>query len=205
MVRICLIMTNKNPEEIFRQYGGQLRMSEAIKNGISRYMLYSLKDKGIIEQISRGVYRLTSLPPLSNQDLVTVSLRIPNAVICLISALSYHGLTTQIPHSVSIAIPRETHTPSLVYPPIQVHRFSGQAYLAGIEEHLIDEAKIKIYSAEKTIADCFKYRNKIGMDIVLEAIKFYRARKQFNMNEILKYARICRVDKGITPYLEAMI
>ncbi|MFO3150661.1 transcriptional regulator, partial [Legionella pneumophila serogroup 1] len=172
---------------------------------ITRYMLYSLKDKGIIEQISRGVYRLTSLPPLSNQDLVTVSLRIPNAVICLISALSYHGLTTQIPHSVSIAIPRETHTLSLVYPPIQVHRFSGQAYLAGIEEHLIDEVNIKIYSTEKTIADCFKYRNKIGMDIVLEAIKFYRARKQFNMNEILKYARICRVDKGITPYLEAII
>lgn len=205
MVRICLIMTNKNPEAIFRQYGGQLRMSEAIKHGITRYMLYSLKDKGIIEQISRGVYRLTSLPPLSNQDLVTVSLRIPNAVICLISALSYHGLTTQIPHSVSIAIPRETHTPTLVYPPIQVHRFSGKAYLAGIEEHLIDETNIKIYSAEKTIADCFKYRNKIGMDIVLEAIKFYRARKQFNMNEILKFARICRVDKVIAPYLEVMI
>lgn len=198
-------MTNKNPEAIFRQYGGQLRMSEAIKHGITRYMLYSLKDKGIIEQISRGVYRLTSLPPLSNQDLVTVSLRIPNAVICLISALSYHGLTTQIPHSVSIAIPRETHTPTLVYPPIQVHRFSGKAYLAGIEEHLIDETNIKIYSAEKTIADCFKYRNKIGMDIVLEAIKFYRARKQFNMNEILKFARICRVDKVIAPYLEVMI
>ncbi len=205
MERICLIMANKNPEEIFRQYGGQLRMSEAIKHGITRYMLYSLKDNGIIEQISRGVYRLTSLPPLSNQDLVTVSLRIPNAVICLISALSYHELTTQIPHSVSIAIPRETHTPSLAYPPIQVHRFSGQAYLAGIEEHLIDEANIKIYSAEKTIADCFKYRNKIGMDIVLEAIKFYRARKQFNMNEILKFARICRVDKVIAPYLEVMI
>lgn len=198
-------MANKNPEEIFRQYGGQLRMSEAIKHGITRYMLYSLRDKGTIEQISRGVYRLTNLPPLSNQDLVTVSLRFPNAVICLISALSYHGLTTQIPHSISIAIPRETHTPSLIYPPIQVHRFSEQAYLAGIEEHLIDEANIKIYSAEKTIADCFKYRNKIGMDIVLEAMKFYRDRKQFNMNEILKYARICRVEQGITPYLETII
>ncbi len=97
----------KTPEDIFRSCGGQLRMSEAIKFGITRYMLYSLRDRGVIEQVSRGVYRLTELSPISNPDLVTVGLRFPNAVICLVSALAYHGITTQIPHHVSVAVPRE--------------------------------------------------------------------------------------------------
>ena len=198
-------MANKNPEEIFHQYGGQLKMSDAIKHGITRYMLYSLRDKGIIEQISRGLYRLTNLPSLSNQDLVAVSLRAPHAVICLTSALSYHELTTQIPHVISVAVPREAHLPSIDYPPTQAYRFSGEAYQSGIEEHIIGEVSIKIYSPEKTLVDCFKYRNKIGMDIVLEAIKLYRTRKQFDLNKILKYAKICRVERAITPYLEAII
>ena len=198
-------MTNKTPVEIFHQYGGQLKMSDAIKHGITRYMLYSLRDKGIVEQISRGIYRLTDLPPLGNQDLVAVSLRAPNAVICLVSALSYHELTTQIPHIVSVAVPRKGHPPLIDYPPTQVHRFSEAAYQTGIEEHMIDGINIKIYSPEKTLVDCFKYRNKIGMDIVLEAIKFYRARKQFDAKKILKYAKICRVERAITPYLETII
>ncbi|WP_454785384.1 type IV toxin-antitoxin system AbiEi family antitoxin domain-containing protein [Legionella sp. WA2024007413] len=198
-------MANKNPEEIFYQHGGQLKMSDAIKHGITRYMLYSLRDKGIIEQISRGLFRLTNLPPLSNQDLVAVSLRVPNAVICLISALSYHELTTQIPHIISVAVPRGAHLPSIDYPPTQAYRFSEQAYQSGIEVHIIDEINIKIYSPEKTIVDCFKYRNKIGMDIVLEAIKLYRGRKQFDLKKILKYAKICKVERAITPYLEAII
>lgn len=205
MHRICLIMTNKTPEEIFHQYGGQLKMSDAIKHGITRYMFYSLRDKGIIEQISRGLYRLANLPPLGNQDLVAVSLRAPNAVICLISALSYHELTTQIPRVISVAVPRGTHPPLIDYPPTQVHCFSGAAYQSGIEEHIIDKISIKVYSPEKTLVDCFKYRNKIGMDIVLEAIKFYRARKQFNAKKILQYAKICRVERAITPYLETII
>jgi predicted transcriptional regulator of viral defense system len=157
------------PEEIFRKHGGQLRMSEAIEHGITRYMLYSLRDRGIIEQMSRGIYRLVELPPISNPDLVTVSLRFPNAVICLISALAYHDITTQIPHAVSLAVPRSSRIPSLDYPPIQVHRFSNEAYNSGIEEHLIDGTPVRIYSSEKTLVDCFKFRNKIGMDVALEA------------------------------------
>ena len=134
-------------------------------------MLYSLRDKGIIEQVSRGVYRLMELPPISNPGLVTVSLRFPNAVICLISALSYHNITTQIPHVVSVAVPRDSRIPSLDYPPIQTHRFSDEAYNAGIGNHVIDGAHVKIYNSEKTLADCFKFRNKIGMEVVLEALK----------------------------------
>jgi predicted transcriptional regulator of viral defense system len=193
------------PEDIFRSCGGQLRMSEAIECGITRYMLYSLRDKGVIEQVSRGVYRLVELPSISNPDLVTLSLRFPNAIICLISALAYHEITTQIPHSVSVAVPRNSRQPSLDYPPLLVHRFSDQAYNAGFEEHKIDGVSVKIYSPEKTLADCFKFRNKIGMDVVLEALKLYKARKKFNHERIVKYARICRVEKVMRPYLEVNV
>lgn len=194
-----------DPVKIFRKYGGQLRMRDAIEHGITRYMLYSLRDKGIIEQISRGIYRLVELPPVSNPDLVTIALRYPNAVVCLISALSFHEITTQIPHEVSIAIPRNSHSPSLECPPLLVHRFTDQAYQAGIEEHQIDGVTVKIYSPEKTLADCFKFRNKIGMDVVLEALKLYKRRKKFDHRKILEYAKICRVDKIVRPYLEASI
>jgi len=193
------------PEEIFHKHGGQIRMSEAIKHGITRYMLYSLRDKGVIEQVSRGIYRLVELPPISNPDLITVSLRFPNAVVCLISALAYHDITTQIPHAVSVAVTRESRMPSLDYPPIQAHKFSNKAYKSGIEEHLIDRVSVKIYGPEKTLADCFKFRNKIGMDVALEALKLYRTRKKFNLGELLKYAKICRVAKVMWPYLEATV
>lgn len=191
--------------EIFRKNGGQLRMSEAIAHGITRYMLYSLRDKGIIEQVSRGVYRLVELPPMSSPDLVTVSLRFPNAVICLISALSYHNITTQIPRAVSVAVKRDSRVPSLDYPPIQAHRFSNEAYISGIDNHKIDGVLVKIYNPEKTLADCFKFRNKIEMEVVLEALKLYRSRQQFNLEKLLTYAKICRVKNIMTPYLEATI
>ena len=195
----------KQPEEIFRACGGQLRMSEAIKHGISRYMLYSLRDRGIIEQVSRGVYRLVELPPISNPDLVTVGLRFPKAVICLISALAFHEITTQVPHNVSVAVPRDSRLPSLDYPPILAHRFSEETYQSGIEEHRIDGVTVKVYCPEKTLADCFKFRNKIGMDVVLEALKLYKSRKKFNLGELLNYAKICRVEKVMRPYLEATL
>ena len=156
-------------------------------------------------QVSRGVYRLMELPPISNPDLVTVSLRFPNAVICLISALSYHNITAQIPHAVSVAVSRDSTIPLLDYPPIQAHRFSDEAYNAGIENHVIDRASVKIYNPEKTLADCFKFRNKIGMEVVLEALKLYKSRQKFNLERLLSFAEICRVKKIMTPYLEATI
>ena len=180
-------------------------MSEAIERGITRYMLYSLRDKGIIEQISRGVYRLVEMPPMSNPDLVTVSLRFPKAVICLISALDYHDITTQIPRNITVAVTRDSRLPSLDYPPVQAYRFSDEAYRAGIDVHSIDGTPVMIYNPEKTLADCFKFRNKIGMDIVLEALKLYRERKRLNVEKLFRYAKICRVEKVIKPYLEATV
>lgn len=195
----------KRPEEIFLDHGGQLRMSEALRHGITRYMLYSLRDRGIIEKISRGIYRLADLPSISNPDLVTVSLRFPKAVVCLISALAFHDITTQLPHTVSVAVPREARIPSLDYPPVEAHRFADKAYNSGIETHLIDSVPVRVYCAEKTLADCFKFRNKIGMDVVLEALKLYKKRKRFNPMLLLDYARICRISMVMRPYLEATI
>jgi predicted transcriptional regulator of viral defense system len=180
-------------------------MSEALAAGMTRYTLYSLRDRGVIEQVSRGVYRLAELPPIGNPDLVTVALRIPDAVICLVSALAFHGLTTQIPHQVSFALPRASRPPALDFPPIAPHRFADAAYQAGVEDHLIDGVRVRIYSAEKTLADCFKFRNRIGMDVVLEALRFCMARKEFNQGDLLRYARICRVEQVMRPFLEALL
>jgi predicted transcriptional regulator of viral defense system len=195
----------KQPEDLFRDHGGQLRMSEAIRFGMSRYLLYKLKDRGVIEQVSRGVYRLVDLPPLGNPDLVTVALRVPGGVVCLISALAYHGLTTQIPHEVSIAIPRDSRPPRLDYPPVRVYRFGAAAFAAGIEEKLLDQVPFRIYDPEKTLADAFKFRNRIGMDIVQEALRSYRARRRPDYDAVLRYARICRVERVMRPYLEAQM
>jgi predicted transcriptional regulator of viral defense system len=104
-----------------------------------------------------------------------------------------------------VAVPRDSRIPSLDYPPIQAHRFSHEAYKAGIENHVIDGVSVKIYTPEKTLADCFKFRNKIGMDVVIEALKFYRSRQKYNLEKLLEYADLCRVKKIMTPYLEAMI
>lgn len=195
----------KTAEAIFRAYGGQLRMSEAVRHGITPYTLYTLRDRGIVELVSRGVYRLADLPPLSDPDLVTVGLRYPDAVVCLVSALAYHGITTQIPHEVSVAVTQTSRLPSLDYPPVRAHRFSKASYSAGIETHRIDGAMVKIYNRDKTVADCFKFRNRIGMDIVLEALRLHRERNGLDLGALLGYARACRVEKVMRPYLEASL
>jgi predicted transcriptional regulator of viral defense system len=194
-----------NVKRIFLANGGCMRTAKAITAGIHPRTLYLMRDQGKLIQVSRGVFRMASLPLISNPDLVTVALRIPSAVVCLISALSFHEMTTQIPHVVSIALKKGDETPRIDYPPIAVHRFSGDSYKAGIEEHVVDGVKVKIYSPEKTLVDCFKFRNKIGQDVVIEALGFYKARKKINVDRLLQFARICRVENVMRPYLEAIL
>jgi len=196
---------DKSIENLFMENGGQLRMSEALAAGMSRYMLYSLRDKGLIEQISRGVYRLANLPAVSDPDLMSVSIKYPKGVLCLLSALSIHEITTEIPRQIFIALPRLSRIPIPQHPPLSVHRFSGEAYSEGIETRQMDDIVIRVYCVEKTIADCFKFRNQIGMDVVLEAFKLYREHHRFDGNKIMHYAKICRVDKIMRPYLEASL
>ncbi len=191
--------------EIFRKRGGILRTAQAVRAGIHPSTLYAMRDSGVLERVSRGVYRLADSPPLGNPDLVTVATRIPNGVICLISALSFHDLTTQIPHEVHVALAAGAEEPRLDFPPIRTYRFDGQSYSEGVEVHELDGVEVRVYSAEKTLADCFKFRNKIGLDVAVETLRFYRERKTLRVDELVRYASICRVRKVMQPYLEAIL
>ena len=191
-------------KERFREQGGILRTYEALRLGIHPRTLYAMRDAQIIEQLSRGLYRLAGLPTLGNPDLVSVARKV-SGVICLVSALAYHELTTQIPHAVHLALPRGAEPPRLDYPPLQFVWFTGEAFTEGIETHTLDGVEVRIYSPEKTLADCFKYRNKIGLDIAVEALKLYRERRPLRSSELLRCARICRVEKVMRPYLEALL
>lgn len=190
---------------VFKREGGILRTSQAIRAGIHPSTLYSMRDAGTLEEVSRGVYRLAESEPMGNPDLVTVATRIPNGVICLISALAFHEITTQIPHEVHVALQRGAEEPRLDYPPLRTYRFTGKAYSEGVELHQLDGVSVKFYTPEKTIADCFKFRNKIGLDTAVEAIRLYRERKRVSVDELMHYASICRVKRIIRPYLESLL
>jgi predicted transcriptional regulator of viral defense system len=185
--------------------GKFIRTAQALKAGIHPRTLYQLRDSGCLEQISRGVYRLAEQTPVADPDLFTVAARIPQGVICLVSALAIHQITTQIPRAVEIAIPRGAESPRLDYPPISLHRFSAASFSAGIEVCEVDGIPIRVYSPEKTIADCCKFRQQLGMDVFLEALALYQQRYRANFALILEYAQICRVGTAIKPYLEAML
>lgn len=190
---------------VFKKNGGILRTSEALRAGIHPSTLYTMRDGGILEVVSRGVFRLASSEPLGNPDLVTVATRVQSGVICLISALAFHEITTQIPHEIHVALQRGAEIPRLEYPPIKIYWFKGQAFTAGVETHQLDGVDIRIYSPEKTLADCFKFRNKIGLDTAVEAVRFYRERRGVNVDALMRYAAICRVEKVMRPYLEAIL
>lgn len=191
--------------EVFKKHGGILRTSQALGSGIHPSTLYTMRDSGVLDTVSRGVYRLSSIPPIDDPDLVTIAIRIPAGVICLISALAFHELTTQIPHEVHVALPHGAEEPRLDFPPFRTYRFTGQAFTEGVEIHELDSVNVKIYNPEKTIADCFKFRNKIGIDTAVEAIRLYRERRTIRIDELMRYAKFCRVEKIIRPYLEAIL
>jgi predicted transcriptional regulator of viral defense system len=190
--------------ELFRQHGGRLRMSEALRLGINRKTLYAMRDARTIEAVTRGLYRLTSLDPLAHPDLVTVATRVPQGVLCLISALSFHELTTQVPHTIDVALERGTRKPRLDYPPTRFFWFSGPAFHEGIETHELDGAPVRVYDPEKTLVDCFRYRNQIGMDVALEALRLWRERRRKKLDVLLRYARMRHVERAMRPYLETM-
>jgi predicted transcriptional regulator of viral defense system len=193
----------KEAFHIFRKHGGVLRTSEILNLGIHPRTIYQLRDNADIVELSRGVYRLAELPPLDNSDLITVAKRVPSGVACLLSALSFHGITDEIPHEVYIAVPKGKEKPKLNFPPTRVFHFSPETYSAGIEEHELERNQVKVYSKEKTIADCFKFRNRIGLDVALSALRNCLG-KGGSRREILHFSRVCRVENVIRPYLEAI-
>ncbi len=192
-------------KSVFLKHGGTLRTRDAIRAGIHPRTLYAMKEAGILERLARGLYRLVDLPQLGSPDLISVTLRVRNSVICLISALAFHGITTQIPHAIYLALRQGGRPPKLDHPPIRIFWFEGPAFSEGIETHDIDGVPVRIYNLEKTLADCFKHRNKIGIDVAVEALKLYRKHKPLRADELVRYAKICRVEKIMRPYLEAIL
>ena len=191
--------------EIFRRAGGVLRMSEAIKLGIHRSVLYKLRDANKLEAISRGLYRLTDNPEPTIPDFIPVAKKIPEGVICLISALAFHEITTQIPHFVYVALPLKSHKPGISHPPMRYFWYSHKLLKTGVEEHKIDGCLVKIFDIEKTLVDCVKFRNKIGMDIVLEALKIYWRRGGTNIDKLFDYAKLFRVANILRPIMETIV
>jgi predicted transcriptional regulator of viral defense system len=192
-------------KDSLRSHGSAFSTGEAIKAGVHPRTLYSLRDQGVLERLGRGMYRFADMPAMGNPDLATAALKVPKGVICLISALSWHEMTSEIPHEIYLALPRGSEPPRLAYPPIRIFWFQGHAFEEGVEEHDMDGIRVRIYTPEKTLADCFKYRNKIGLDVFLEALKLYRQRKRFKADMLVHFARICRVEKVMRPYLEATL
>src|SRR3984885_12983882 len=191
--------------KLFKKNQGLLRTAEAIRLGIHPRIIYQLRDEGLLEHLAKGVYRLIEVPGFSEPDLVLVSKKIPHGIICLISALAYHEITTQIPHFVYVAIPNKARPSRLEYPPLRYFRYSERVYNSGVETKLIGGYPVKIYNIEKTLADCVKFRNKIGMDVVIEALKLYWQHKSTQIDKLYEYAKINRIEKILQPIMETIV
>jgi predicted transcriptional regulator of viral defense system len=190
---------------IFKKHEGILRAAEAIRLGVPEHIVYEMVEKGELVREARGVYRLAESEMPGNPDLVQVSLLVPKAVICLISALYFYDLTTQIPHSVYVALPQNAPRPRLKYPPLEVFWVTHSLHSIGVDVHVLDGVKVKIYNREKTVADCFKFRNRVGEDVALEALKDYIRQPNLDVHTLLEYAKVNRVEKLIIPYLKSLL
>jgi len=191
-------------ERIFEKRGGMLRTVEALRAGIHPRTLYFMRDRGMIVGVARGLFRLASLPEMGNPDLATAAARVPAAVICLVSALAFHGITTQIPRQVDLALPRGSKGPKVDFPPVRIFRFSPAAFRSGIEAHVIDGVRVRIFGPARTVVDCFRLRGRLGRDIAVEALQLALQRGKATPAEILRHARPLRMERVMMPYLEAM-
>jgi hypothetical protein len=181
--------------------GGTVRVADSKTTGIQRQAVYSLYRKRALHRVVRGVYRLYNTELPSHPDMFYAAAEAPQGVVCLVSALDYYELTDQIPRTVHLAIPVGSRTPKVDWPPTCFHRFSKESFGSGVDYLLVGGIQVKIFSKEKTIADCFKFRSKIGEDVAVEALKRYLTGGQVNIPELMKQCRACRVDRVIIPYL----
>ncbi|WP_082321669.1 MULTISPECIES: type IV toxin-antitoxin system AbiEi family antitoxin domain-containing protein [Variovorax] len=183
---------------------GMLRASDLDATNTPRVALTRMTDAGLLEKVGRGLYRLPEPGGSEHESLAAIATKVPQAVFCLLTALQFHELTTQLPRQVWIAMPRGSHVPRIAYPPLKMVQVSGEAYSAGIEVVERDQVPLRVYGVAKTVVDCFKHRNKIGLDVALEALRDARAQRKASADELWHYARICRVANVMRPYLEAI-
>ncbi len=195
----------KRSLELLAKQDGPVRLSEALKLGIHRDTLRAMRARGFLVQVSRGLYLPARAPSLADPDLVIVAKRVPGAVVCLVSALAFHGLTTQIPHAVHIALKRGRRRPRLAHPPLSVHWWGAPALTEGVQKHVRSGVDVLITSTERSVADAFRYRRQLGTDLAIEALRAWRERRGSRPDALLQAARIVRVENVVRPYLEAAL
>lgn len=183
---------------------GMVRPRDVTAQGIPRMYLQRLYERGELQRLGRGVYVLADADYTQNFSLIEACKRVPHGVVCLLSALQYHQLGTQIPHQVWMAIHPKKDKPQIQYPPLRIVRFSGLSLAEGVEEHRTESGSIRVYNVAKTVADCFRYRNKIGLDVALEALRECRRERRATLDELWYYAKVDRLSTVMRPYLEAV-
>ena len=198
-------ISNKNSLLNLFRNAGILRPRDLDGEGIPRECLRRLCNEGVIKRIGRGLYSLVDADLTEAHDYAEAAKRVPHGVICLLSALQYHELTTQIPSQIWIAIDPKARQPKEPALPLRFVRFSGNALTSGVEEKRIEKVLVKVFSPAKTVADCFKYRNKIGLDVALEALRDCWKKRLCTMDELWRFAKICRVANVMRPYLESLV
>ena len=182
-----------------------LSAADLRSRGWSPQLLLKLHRTGQLQRVTRGLYSLPDSEVTEHQSLAEVCRRVPKAVVCLLSALQFHEIGTQLPHEVWIALPEATQTPAIDYPSLRIARLRGEAYSEGVETVVEHGSTIRVYSMAKTIADCFKFRHKIGLDVALEALKEAWRQRRLNIDEVTRYAKINRVARVMQPYLETVV
>lgn len=184
---------------------GILTTRDVVEAGIHRQTLTRLVREGELERVSRGRYRLASTPVTEHHGLALAAAATPRGIVCLLSALTFHELGTQVPSEVWLALDRQARRPAVSYPPLRVVRFSGDALTEGVEVHRIEGVEVRVTSVAKTIADLFKYRNKIGLDVALEALREGWRERRFTIEDLDRAARACRVEAVLRPYVEGVV
>jgi predicted transcriptional regulator of viral defense system len=183
---------------------GVLRPRDLDEYAIPRVYLRRLCERGALQRVGRGLYVLTGADVSESHTLAEACKRVPHGVVCLLSALRFHGLTTQSPFEVWLAIHSKARRPRVDYPTLRFVRFSARCLEAGVEDHAVEGVAVRVYSPAKTVADCFKYRNKIGLDVALEALRDCRRQSKCTNDELWQYATLCRVANVMRPYMEAV-
>lgn len=183
---------------------GLIRPRDLTERGLPTIALTRLVRQGRLQRVGRGLYALPDRPVSEHNALAEVARKHPQAIVCLLSALRFHDLTTQSPFEVWLAIPNKARAPKMDYPPLRIVRFSGAALTRGVEDHVIDGVPVRVTSVARTVADCFKFRNKIGLDVALESLQEAWRAKRASMDELWRYATLCRVANVMRPYMESL-
>jgi predicted transcriptional regulator of viral defense system len=184
---------------------GTLTTRKVVDAGIHTEALTRLVREGELERVTRGTYRLPTAPVTEHHGLALAAAAVPRGIVCLLSALTFHEIGTQMPSEVWLALDRRARRPAVSYPPLRIVRFTGAALTEGVETHRIEGIEVRITSAAKTVADLFKYRNKIGLDVALEALREGWRDRRFTIEELDRAARACRVEAVMRPYVEGVL